>query len=64
MSTDAKRRANAKYLSKQDEIRIRIPKGHKEEIRQAAEEAGQSMNQYILEAIAARMWATEERMSY
>jgi hypothetical protein len=53
MSTDAKRRANAKYLSKQDEIRIRIPKGHKERDPAAAEEAGQSMNQYILEAIAA-----------
>jgi predicted HicB family RNase H-like nuclease len=61
MSTDAKRRANKAYLSKQDEIRLRIPKGHKEEIRQAAQQAGQSMNQYIIEAVAARMWADAER---
>lgn len=51
----AQKKASAKYLEKLDEIRIRIPKGQKDDIRAAAAAVGESMNQYIINAIERRM---------
>ena len=44
-----------KYLSTLDEIRIRIPKGNKEEYRSAAEASGKSLNQFIIDCIEANL---------
>ena len=44
-----------KYLSTLDEIRIRIPKGKKEEYRSAAEASGKSLNQFIIDCIEANL---------
>jgi uncharacterized protein (DUF1778 family) len=38
-----------------DEIKIRVPKGQKEVIRQAAEAESKSLNGYIIEAIEEKM---------
>jgi predicted HicB family RNase H-like nuclease len=41
-----------KYLrDKFDEIRIRVPKGRKEEYKELAEKAGKSLNQFIIDQI-------------
>ena len=53
--TEAQARSAKKYLSGLDEIRIRLPKGKKEEIQAAAASAGESMNQYVQTAITRRM---------
>lgn len=41
-----------KYLDKQDEIKIRLPKGEKDKIRAHAESRGESVNAFIARAIA------------
>ena len=38
-----------RYLSKLDEIKIRVPKGEKERYKQLAEKEGKSLNQWIVE---------------
>ena len=53
--SEAQKKASAKYLDKLDEIRIRMPKGHKETIQTAAAAAGESVNAYINTAITQRM---------
>lgn len=50
-TSKAKLEANKRYLDKQDEIRIRIPKGEKERIKNHAAEQGESMNFFIIRAI-------------
>lgn len=54
-TSEAQLRASRKYLAGLDEIRIRIPKGRKEEIKAAADAVNESMNQYISTAIDRRM---------
>ena len=50
--TPAKKRANEKYLNtKVDNILIRVPKGKKEVIQEAAASKGVSVNQFIVNAI-------------
>lgn len=50
--TEAQKRANIKYLKeKTDDIRIRVPKGKKEEYKQQAERKGESLNAYIIRLI-------------
>lgn len=50
--TEAQARATAKYIANQDEIKIRVPKGKKDEWKRIAEERGfQSLNQYIIYCI-------------
>ena len=44
-----------KYLSKFDEIRVRIPAGQKVVWQEAAARAGESVNQYVIKAVEARM---------
>lgn len=49
--TKAQAEAAKKYLNNLDEIRIRVPKGKKEEYKQKAEAEGKSLNQYIIDKI-------------
>lgn len=50
--TEAQKAASQKYLGeKTDSIQIRTPKGTKERWREAATEAGTSLNRYIMDAV-------------
>ena len=54
--TPAQRKANAKWdAANLDRMSLALPKGSKEAIRAAAEKAGESVNQYIKNAITMRM---------
>lgn len=53
--SEAQRKAAAKYLEKLDEIRIRMPKGRKDEIKAHANSQGQSVNSFIIAAIDEKM---------
>ena len=55
MASDAKLKANAKYIATLDRIVIQPKKDKGQQIRQAAAEAGQSVQQYILQAVNDRM---------
>lgn len=59
--TPAKKRANDKYLTtKVDNILIRVPKGKKAAIQDAANEKGVSVNQFINDAIDQAMEQNSE----
>lgn len=49
-----RKKANEKYLATLDEIRIRVPKGKKAEYKALAEEAGKSLNQFIIDCVEGR----------
>nr|DAE93159.1 MAG TPA: Alginate and motility regulator [Caudoviricetes sp.] len=50
--TDAKKKANSKYLKNTVEtIAFRVPKGEKEKIKDIAEKAGLSLNSFINNAV-------------
>ena len=54
--TEASKRATIKYINANyDKIEVKTRKGNKSTIKAAAEEAGQSVNAYILQAIEERM---------
>lgn len=53
--TEARARCNAEYLKKFEEIKIRIPKGKKDEYKAAAEAQGKSLNQFIIDCIEKEM---------
>ena len=55
MATEAQRRASINYNKRQDNIMIRPSKEEGAIIRQAASNAGQSVQGYILQAIKERM---------
>lgn len=55
MATEAQKRASINYNKRQDNIMIRPSKDEGSEIRQAAANAGQSVQGYILQAIKERM---------
>lgn len=55
MSTEAKRASNARHQEKLDRIYIQPPKEAGTKIRQAAANAGQSVQGYILEAVRDRI---------
>ena len=55
MASDAKLKANAKYIATLDRIVIQPKKDKGQQIRQAAADAGQSVQQYILQAVSDRM---------
>ena len=46
-----RKKANEKYLATLDEIRIRVPKGKKQEYKERAEREGKSLNQFIVDRI-------------
>ena len=60
-SSEARLAANRKYISSLDKIQIRVKKpeegekSFKEQINEHAKRAGISANQYMIEAIQARM---------
>ena len=54
-STPAEKAAVRKYQQSRDNIMIRPSKEIGQQIRQAAAEAGQSVQQYILQAVNDRM---------
>lgn len=52
MSTDAKRESNRRYLAAQDDIKIRVPKGRREELKEDVKALGYtSFNSFVVEAI-------------
>lgn len=55
MSTEAKRKANSKYISSQDNITIRTPKGTKDRWKEAAAARDKSLNQLIVDAVEAEI---------
>lgn len=55
MATEAQRKAVSAYQKRQDNIMIRPSKEEGAQIRQAAADAGQSVQAYILDAIRNRM---------
>lgn len=55
MVSEARRRANDKYTAKCDRIMIKPLRSNGALIRQAANDAGQSLQGYILQAIKERM---------
>ena len=54
--SDARKTANDKYLKeKVDELKVRVPKGEKDEIKAHAAKMGESLNGFILRAICETM---------
>ena len=55
-TTAAQQRAVHKYVKNNyDRLELSVPKGEKEEIQQAAKQAGQSVNAYVYEAVKRRI---------
>lgn len=50
--SEARKRANQKYIKTQEEIKIRVAKGEKSKIQFHAEKHGESLNKFIQRAIA------------
>lgn len=59
MATDAQRRAVQAYQRRQDSFTVRPSAATGAAIRAAAAAAGQSVQRYILDAVAARMAAEQ-----
>lgn len=52
MATEAQRKASEKYIAEKcEELKVRVPKGMKAEIKARAEAEGKSVNAYILERL-------------
>lgn len=55
-ASEARIRANAKYNAKAyDDLKIRIPKGKREQLKEYAEQQGLSLNSFIKDAIKAKI---------
>ena len=54
-TSEARIRANVKYNKSRDNIMIRPSKDEGQQIRQAAAEAGQSVQAFILDAVRAKI---------
>jgi len=53
--TEAQNRATQKYIKENlEEVRFRVKKGERAVLQNAAKEAGQSMAQYVIQAINER----------
>lgn len=59
--SEARKRANDKYIKSQDEIKIRLPKGKKEVIQDVAASQGKSTNEYVKNAIQSKIKADTGR---
>ena len=57
-TSEARIRANVKYNKSRDNIMIRPSKDEGQQIREAAAEAGQSVQAFILDAVRAKMKET------
>ena len=53
--SEARKRANQAYMDKQDELKVRVPKGRKAEIQAHAEAMGESLNAFVGRAISETM---------
>lgn len=53
--SEARKRANQKYIDKQEEIKIRVPEGRKAEIQAHAQAHNESVNGFINRAIGETM---------
>ena len=54
--SEARRKANERYNAKAyDEIKVRVPKGHKVELQAHAEQRNESLNGFINRAIDAQL---------
>lgn len=49
---EQRKESNKRYLDKLDHVPLRLPKGEKEKIRAHAESRGESVNAFIVRAIA------------
>lgn len=58
-TTEAQRRAAARYLAKQCTLTLRVTPEQAEQLRGAAAAAGESLNRYIVSAAEARRVAPE-----
>lgn len=54
-NTEARKAATKKYLGTQDELKIRVPAGGKENIRKYADKVGKSVNQFVVDAVLKEM---------
>lgn len=57
MLSEAQKKGNKKYLSKFDDIKIRVPAGQREQLKAYAEEQGKSLNNLVIELLIADMAA-------
>ena len=55
MSSDAKRASNARYLAKFKTVSVRFTQTDAGAVQSAADAAGESLNAYIVGAVAQRM---------
>ena len=55
MLTKAQKEGNKRYLSKFDDIKIRVPAGQREQLKAYAEAQGKSLNQLIIDLLVADM---------
>ncbi len=53
--SDARKRANQKYIDKLDELKIRVPDGFKDKIKSHAHAMGESVNGFVGRAITEAM---------
>ena len=51
MLSETRKKANEKYFEKFDDIKVRVPKGKKEEYKALAEQNGMSLNALIIELL-------------
>lgn len=58
-TTEAQRRATARYLAKQCTLTLRVTPEQAEQLRGAAAAAGESLNRYLVSAAEARRVAPE-----
>ena len=49
--SEARKKANEKYIKSQDELKIRVPKGRKSELQAHAQSKGESLNGFVNRAI-------------
>ena len=62
--TEAQAKAAKKYLKESvEDIRIRVPKGQKDVIKAAAEEAKQSLNSYVRNSVNKNMYTEEMELN-
>ena len=58
--SDSQRKATNKYLEKYDDIKLRVPKGKREEYKEYAESKGRSLNSLLIELIEKDMAETKK----
>ena len=57
--SEKKKLSNQRYLNTLDAIKVRVPKGKKKELKDAATAAGMSLNAFILSAVEEKLRRTD-----